>query len=379
MPPDAVTVPPLRLLAVSHPSVLPVNQAVYATLARRGWDPLVVVPSRWRHEYEQRSFAPRAAEGMERRLIPLRAVLAGRPQRHVYVTRPARLVRRLRPQIAFVEQEALSLAALQWGRALSRLRIPFGVQADDNIDRPRHRLVERTRSWVLRNAAFVAARSPRACELTAAWGARGLIALVPHHLLAWDVGVAPSRSSRPFTVGFAGRLVPEKGVWDLIAAADWLGRGIRVLLVGDGPLRSDLERMAPRTFAVQVWSGLPHERMPEAYAEMDVLVLPSRTTTRWSEQFGRVLAEASSCGVPVVGSRSGEIPWVVESTGGGYTFPEGDVAELARILGNLRVDPERRKQLGRQGRQQANAMFGVEAVADALDSLLRSALRARAA
>jgi glycosyltransferase involved in cell wall biosynthesis len=59
--------------------------------------------------------------------------------------------------------------------------------------------------------------------------------------------------------------------------------------------------------------------MRDAYAEMDVLVLPSRTTSRWAEQFGRVLIEALWCGVLVVGS--GEIPWIVETTGGGRVFP----------------------------------------------------------
>ena len=64
--------------------------------------------------------------------------------------------------------------------------------------------------------------------------------------------------------------------------------------------------------------------MPALYREMDVLVLPSRTTPTWAEQFGKVLCEALLCGTPVIGSSSGEIPWVVTTTGGGLVYPEGD-------------------------------------------------------
>ncbi len=58
-----------------------------------------------------------------------------------------------------------------------------------------------------------------------------------------------------------------------------------------------------------------------------MLALPSRTTPTWKEQFGRVIVEALWCGVPVVGSDSGEIPWLIELTGGGLTFPEGEPAQ----------------------------------------------------
>jgi glycosyltransferase involved in cell wall biosynthesis len=155
----------------------------------------------------------------------------------------------------------------------------------------------------------------------------------------------------------------EKGLFDLVAAVRNLEPPVELLLVGDGPLRKTLQSVDAGSARVHIITDLPHERMAEAYGRMDVLALPSRTTPRWAEQFGRVLVEALWCGVPVIGSQSGEIPWVIESTGGGLTFPEGDVDALRGCLEAMRADPALRARLATLGREQVERMFSVEAVA----------------
>jgi glycosyltransferase involved in cell wall biosynthesis len=114
--------------------------------------------------------------------------------------------------------------------------------------------------------------------------------------------------------------------------------------------------------------------MAGAYAGFDVLALPSRTTTTWVEQFGRVLVESMSCGVPVVGSDSGEIPWVINSTGGGLVVPEGDVVALRDALVRLRDSPALRRELADRGGRSAREQFSVAAVASCLDRALRDAI-----
>jgi glycosyltransferase involved in cell wall biosynthesis len=69
----------------------------------------------------------------------------------------------------------------------------------------------------------------------------------------------------------------------------------------------------------------------------------------------------------VVGSDSGEIPWVIETTGGGLVFPEGDDEALADRLGQLRRDPGLRDTLARRGRARSVELFSVEAVADRME------------
>lgn len=357
-----------RLLVVSHASVLPVNQYVYLALVELGWDLTLVVPAHWRHQYRANTFPSRALPDLERRIVRLPVMAAGRPQRHVYLARLAPLISRVAPDAILLEEESFSLAAAQWGAAATRAGVPFGVQAAENIDRPLPRVAKVLRRRTLGRADLVTARSPAAATRAKAWGARGRVEVVPHAVPGW--AKVPKPDGRPFTIGYGGRLVPEKGVRDIIAAATRLESPLRVLFVGDGRLRRELETATLAPGRIEVRANVSHDEMPSAYAEMDVLVLPSRSTRTWTEQFGRVLVEALSCGVPVVGSDSGEIPWVIETTGGGRVYPEGDVERLAQVLGELRVNPAEAAGLAERGRKTVKEMFGVDAVARELDRLL---------
>lgn len=364
-----------RLLVVSHASVVPVNQAIYVRLRELGWDPLVVVPDRWRHDYADGSFRPQALPGLERRLRPLRVALPGRPQRHVYLARPRRLLDEIRPRAIFVEQECFSVPALQWGTAAARAGVPFGVQAAENRDRPMPWPARWIRSRTLACAAFVAARSPAAADLARRWGAAGEVVLVPHAVPRWRP--EPRRSDDAFTVGFAGRLVEDKGLRHLLEAVRVIRPPVRLLLVGDGPMRAELEEAELEEGKIEIRAGVTHEHMPAAYAEMDVLALPSLTNRHGAEQFGRVLVEALSCGVPVVGSDCGEIPWVIETTGGGTVVPEGDPRALAAALAELRDRPERRAALAHRGGSVVDEMFSIDAAAEALDRAVAAAVEGK--
>jgi glycosyltransferase involved in cell wall biosynthesis len=365
-----------RLLVVSHPSVISVNQEVYRELRGRGWEVTIVVPSSWRSEYSQLDVKPQTLAGMEDALLLEPIALRGRPQRHFYLARCGAIVARLRPEVAFVEAEPFSFSATQWSLALARAGVPFGVQCAENIDRRLPAPVRWMRSRVLRKAAFVAARSDTAGKLARSWGARGEVELAPHAVPLWDDVPAPG--ARPFTVGYAGRLVPSKGLGDLLAAVRRLKAPVELVMIGDGETRAELEGQEIPGSNVRILDDLSHEQMAAGYAQLDVLALPSHTTPTWKEQFGRVIVEALWCGVPVVGSDSGEIPWLIELTGGGLVFPEGDDARLAEQLQRLRDDPALRAELAARGRAQVERLFLVSAATDPLERMLAHA-RASAA
>jgi glycosyltransferase involved in cell wall biosynthesis len=370
-----------RLLVVSHPAVVSVNQEIYSELARRGWELTLVVPRRWRHDYSPRPIAPQALAGLQGSLLALPVALPGRQQRHLYLARCRAVAARVQPDVAFVEEEPFALAAAQWGRALRKLSVPFGVQCYENIDRRLPLPVRRLRAGVLRDAAFVAARSETAAELARGWGARGEVRVAPPAVPHWQQPPAAAQprdgGGRPFAIGYAGRLVASKGLDDLLAAVRMLAAPVTLTLIGDGELREQLAGQPIPGGAVTVRTGLRHDQMPSAYAPLDVLVLPSRTTPTWKEQFGRALIEALACGVPVVGSDSGEIPWLIGLTGGGLVFAEGDVCELARQLERLRSEPSLAAELAATGKAAAERLFSVAASTDALESLLVGAIERR--
>ncbi|MGH2872895.1 MAG: hypothetical protein ACRDL5_10610, partial [Solirubrobacteraceae bacterium] len=109
------------------------NQLVYVRLAERGWDLRVIVPNRWVDEYSPGGFQPRAVDGLIGTFARVRVARPGVYQRHFYITRPSRWLKRWRPAAVFLEQEPFSIPALQWGRTCQRLRIPWGLQGDENL------------------------------------------------------------------------------------------------------------------------------------------------------------------------------------------------------------------------------------------------------
>jgi glycosyltransferase involved in cell wall biosynthesis len=101
--------------------------------------------------------------------------------------------------------------------------------------------------------------------------------------------------------------------------------------------------------------------VPRYLNAMDVLCAPSCTTPRWREQFGRMLVEAFACGVPVIGSDSGEIPHVLGDAG--LVAREGDEAAWGRALAGLLESPARRGELAVRGMERARARFAWPVVA----------------
>jgi glycosyltransferase involved in cell wall biosynthesis len=112
---------------------------------------------------------------------------------------------------------------------------------------------------------------------------------------------------------------------------------------------------------VHVQTGVPHDDVPAWLSAMDVLSAPSWTTKRWREQFGRMLVEAMACGVTVVASNSGEMPFVVGDAG--VIVTEGDDAAWANAIERLVADPGERRALAARGLARARARYAWPLVA----------------
>jgi colanic acid/amylovoran biosynthesis glycosyltransferase len=166
----------------------------------------------------------------------------------------------------------------------------------------------------------------------------------------------------PLTVLCCGRLYPGKGQHLVLRALRRLeqrGRArFRVVIVGDGPARADIERLIAaygwRERAV-LTGHLPHagEALVEHFRQADIFAGPSMTVNGAKEGVPGTLVEAMAAGLPVVSTRHGGIPFVIESGRHGLLVEERDVDALAEALDALLVDPGLRRRLGRAAAEHA--------------------------
>jgi glycosyltransferase involved in cell wall biosynthesis len=320
---------------------------------------MVAVPPSWRDGSRLTRLERAHTTGYELVVEPI--ALDGSFHLHFY----PRLGRRLRafaPDIVHVDEEPYNFAtfhALRLAKSAGARVLWFTWQ---NLNRRYvfpFRFIER---YNLRHADYGIAGSAGAAAVWREKGYTGPLAIIPQFGVDPDIFTPRSGERDPargFAIGYAGRLVPEKGVDLLLKAVTGMDGVWQLTIAGTGPEQDRLEPLARRLGLTDrvFFEGrfLPSSRLLAFYRELDVLVVPSRSRPNWVEQFGRVLIEAMACGVPVVGSDCGEIPNVVGDAG--LIFPEGNAEALRECLTRLMRDPDLRADLARRGRERVLAHF----------------------
>jgi glycosyltransferase involved in cell wall biosynthesis len=160
-----------------------------------------------------------------------------------------------------------------------------------------------------------------------------------------------------FVVGFVGRLAPQKNVPLLLAAMRQLP-DIHCVLVGDGPLRQELEALANEWKLANVQFLGRHPRAAELMPAFDLLCLPSIY-----EGLGLVLIEAMLRRVLIIGSRAGAIPEILGNGAYGLLFDSDDLTGLVQAIRSARQEPERMQEIRKQALAYAQRTFSVEAMA----------------
>ena len=120
---------------------------------------------------------------------------------------------------------------------------------------------------------------------------------------------------------------------DLLQALGPLGSDYVLVCIGGGPQEAAIRQMAQSLGVekqLRLLPPMPAAELAGHVAAMDVLALPSHTEQFWKEQYGRVLVEAMAAGVPVIGSDSGAIPYVIGDAR--RVFAEGNIAGICRAV-----------------------------------------------
>ncbi|HEU0302949.1 MAG TPA: glycosyltransferase family 4 protein [Gaiellaceae bacterium] len=283
-------------------------------------------------------------------------------------------LRRARPDVIWVQEEPIDpflLEMLAMYRVRRRPRIVTAV-CENIFPRPR-RWAERTGRRLLwpRLDHLMTVALPSLEGIRAA----GMPESVPASTLVAG-GLEPTGEVRPlelpvgFTVGFAGRIVEEKG-WRVLAQA--LPDGSRLVLAGDGPQRSELEAFADGDDRIDYLGLLPKDELWSFYAALDCLAVPSLTTPRWKEQSASTLVDGLCMGLPIVASDSGGIADIMGPAG--LLVPEGNPEALREALARLRDDAALRQRLGALGSERFRREFAIPAYAGKIAAALSLHLR----
>jgi glycosyltransferase involved in cell wall biosynthesis len=291
----------------------------------------------------------------------------GRNHLHVYRGLD-RVIAETRPDLVHIDEEPYSAVTAQVAQLCKRARIPTLFFAWQNLHKRLPPPFGALRSYVFRTVAGALAGTNQAADVLRRAGYTRPLGVIPQFGVD-PVRFAPDPAARTrvrrrlqlddqqLLIGFGGRLIPEKGVHLLIEALSTLPDAALAVL-GDGPEREQLQRQAERLGVhqrVRFVGAVESNQMACWLAGLDLLVLPSLHTKGWVEQFGRILVEAMSCGVAVVGTNNGEIPNLIADAG--LTFPENDVGALTAAIRRLLDDKALRSDLGEKGRKRVLEEF----------------------
>jgi glycosyltransferase involved in cell wall biosynthesis len=356
----------LRVLRIAHSSLTPALRERERALVRahENVDLQVLTTNRWRE-------AEIEVEALPDDLFPVRKarpLLSKHIQLFAYDPRPLiKALKEHKPHLIDMNHEPYSVACAQILTICRRYApdAPVVMQTAQNIFKrypfPFGWLEQRAFRRVA--AAYVCSETVK--EVLRAKGFTKPVPIIPFgvDVEAFTPSSRQLKSDSP-TIGYVGRMLPGKGL-DVLADAlrrlqddKW-----KLLVVGDGSERANFTKALSSSGLLdraRFTGAVSYELTPEYFKQIDVLVVPTVTTDKIREQFGRVIVEAMASGVPVIGSTCGAIPEVIADAG--LVVAEGDGPALSTAIRQLINDTSLREQFSRAGRKRVEQNYTWEIV-----------------
>jgi phosphatidylinositol alpha-1,6-mannosyltransferase len=373
---------PLRILAIGHSYILALNRSTLRELSKNAeFEITAVSPKKFCGDFEPLTIEPEPPSS-SLRLVGIDA--EGTEHLHLYRYNFKQLAGVLSGHdydLLYVWSEPYSFAAHQIA-TMSRKNVAFCFWTAQNLHKSHpfplcefeNRVLERADGWLAAGNLVYETMIARGYPAE-----RGQVLTLAVDTSAFRPNTSDETAEvlrdlglKPPVIGFLGRLTEEKGLDILMASLEQVDLSLpwSLFLMGNGPYESKIAGwIKKRSLTERVKIRLlTHCDVPRCLAAMDLLIAPSQTREHWKEQFGRMLIEAFASGVPVIGSDSGEIPYVVDKAG--KIVPEGDVGAWAKAIEEMLRNPAARKRYRQVGLKRSR-LFSSSAVAQELGKFFK--------
>jgi glycosyltransferase involved in cell wall biosynthesis len=363
----------IRVLTIGHSYVVGQNQAVPAAIAKHP-DIELTLMAPARHHGDLRPLTLERRSHPDYEIVPIRAWFTRNNHTTWYDQRTLKATLESgRFDVVHAWEEPYTLPGYQVGRAAKRAGTKFFFRTAQSLVKTyrwpfgmfERKTLERADGWVAGGGLVYDAMTRKGFPAD-----RGRVITLGVDMAHFRPAEQNERQAtldslalKPPVIGFIGRLVEAKGFDVLMAALEQVREPWSLLALGSGPYEQRINTWAEQ----HGWSGrvrvllATHDEMPRYINAMDLLVAPSQTTPAWKEQFGRMLIEAFACRVPVIGSDSGEIPYVIDDAG--VVVAEADSDAWAEAITRLLEDADLRNELARKGFERCKDRYDVHAVA----------------
>jgi len=221
--------------------------------------------------------------------------------------------------------------------------------------------------WIMRRARQVIGVSGAACEFAQHLGAKATIR-IPNGINADGDIVAPTADS----ILYVGRLIQAKGVQDLIEAHRRLDREIPLIIVGDGPYKRHLQKIAGNDGNIRFLGELSGEYLADAYRSTSIFVNPS-----YSEGLPTAVMEAAAFGVPVIATDVGGTGEVVQDGATGLLVRPGDVDGMKQAISWMLDHKSEAKQMTEAGRKRTLELYSWDKITSQYCEILESLCRVK--
>ncbi len=372
----------IELLSVGHSYVVALNRSLMRELNHRGRIKVTVAAPRFFAGDLRPIDIEEEPSGSALEVVPLDCSLTRYIHAFFYNHRQLKkLVNSRKWDYGYLWEEPYIYSGYQLGRAFSHQKIPYSLFTNQNIAKKYPWPFSFFEKQTLDHCDSLWGCGPQIIETFRQKNYRGPADILPYFVNT-DRFTPIDREAQKQqrlrfglkdvkTVGFMGRLTPEKGIAIFLNAVEQLPKqeAWQVLMLGDGPMREEIQqwivqkKMQERFFL----KLMKHEEIPQILPTMDVLLCSSQTMPFWREQFGRMIIEGFACGVPVIASDSGEIPYVVGEAG--LVLPEKNQDLWSQKLRETLFSDEILKTLRQKGFVRAE-MFSIKSVAQKIEEMI---------